>query len=45
MQQLEIIPMAPELLYPELFEIERFQRTTNSDAYAFAYVCLELCTK
>jgi hypothetical protein len=34
--------MAPELLNPEIFDIERFIKTRASDVYAFACVCLEV---
>ncbi|KAG6832065.1 hypothetical protein H0H92_005487 [Tricholoma furcatifolium] len=34
--------MAPELLNPEIFDMERFIKTRASDVYAFACVCLEL---
>lgn len=34
--------MAPELHLPEECELERYQRTTQSDIYAFACVCLEV---
>ncbi|KAJ7224696.1 kinase-like domain-containing protein [Mycena pura] len=33
--------MAPELLSPEFFEL-RFQRTQETDTYAFACVCIEI---
>ncbi|KAF9457392.1 kinase-like domain-containing protein, partial [Collybia nuda] len=36
--------MAPELLQPEAFELDRFVRTTASDIYAFGCVCLEVYT-
>ncbi|KAG6861528.1 hypothetical protein C0995_015261 [Termitomyces sp. Mi166 len=36
--------MAPELLNPEIFDMERFIKTQASDVYAFACVCLELYT-
>ncbi|KAJ7830524.1 kinase-like domain-containing protein, partial [Mycena olivaceomarginata] len=35
---------APELIAPTFFGCERFVRTTASDVYAFACVCLELHT-
>lgn len=35
--------MAPELLDPERYGLDRFKRTTNSDVYAFACVCSEVC--
>ncbi|KAF8130905.1 kinase-like domain-containing protein [Mycena galopus ATCC 62051] len=35
---------APELIAPTTFGCERFMRTTASDVYAFACVCLELYT-
>lgn len=34
--------MAPELHLPEECDLERYQRTTQSDIYAFACVCLEV---
>lgn len=34
--------MAPELLNPEIFDMERFLKTQASDVYAFACVCLEV---
>ncbi|KAG6817813.1 hypothetical protein H0H87_003221 [Tephrocybe sp. NHM501043] len=34
--------MAPELLNPEIFDMERFIKTRASDVYAFACVCLEV---
>ncbi|KAF8177072.1 kinase-like domain-containing protein [Mycena galopus ATCC 62051] len=36
--------MAPELLDPESYGLEVFQRTFASDIYSFACVCLELYT-
>jgi serine/threonine protein kinase len=33
---------APELIAPTFFGCERFVRTTASDVYAFACVCLEV---
>ncbi|KAJ7676710.1 kinase-like domain-containing protein [Mycena polygramma] len=36
---------APELLRPEAFGCERFLRTTASDVYAYACVCVELHTE
>ncbi|KAF7373382.1 Kinase-like protein [Mycena sanguinolenta] len=35
---------APELLLPSSFGCDRFVRTTTSDVYAFACVCIELHT-
>ncbi|KAJ7690911.1 kinase-like domain-containing protein [Mycena olivaceomarginata] len=35
---------APELIEPQSFGCERFSRTTASDVYAYACVCLELYT-
>ncbi|KAF8189991.1 kinase-like protein, partial [Mycena galopus ATCC 62051] len=35
---------APELIEPKSFGCERFSRTTASDVYAYACVCLELYT-
>lgn len=34
--------MAPELLYPEYCGFEKYQRTFQSDVYAFACLCLEV---
>lgn len=34
--------MAPEILNPEIFDMERSQKTHASDVYAFACVCLEV---
>ncbi|KAG6910301.1 hypothetical protein DXG01_011698 [Tephrocybe rancida] len=36
--------MAPELLNPEIFDMDVFIKTRASDVYAFACVCLELYT-
>jgi serine/threonine protein kinase len=33
---------APELIQPKSFGCERFSRTTASDVYAYACVCLEV---
>ncbi|KAJ7802448.1 hypothetical protein B0H14DRAFT_2892439, partial [Mycena olivaceomarginata] len=35
---------APELIQPQSFGCERFVRTTATDVYAYACVCLELYT-
>ncbi|KAK6988688.1 kinase-like protein [Favolaschia claudopus] len=35
---------APELLSPQAFDCEKFARTTATDIYAFACVCVELHT-
>lgn len=35
--------MAPELHQPEIFGLEKFQRTFKTDVFAFAFVCLEVC--
>ncbi|KAJ7263103.1 kinase-like domain-containing protein [Mycena rebaudengoi] len=37
--------MAPELLRPECVGLSTFQRTTASDIYSFACLCLELYTR
>ena len=34
--------MAPELHYPEMFDMEKVLKTRNSDVYAFGCVCLEV---
>lgn len=34
--------MAPELLNPEIFDLDKFLKTRASDVYAFACVCLEV---
>ncbi|KAF9469341.1 kinase-like domain-containing protein [Collybia nuda] len=36
--------MAPELLNPEMFDLDRSQKTHASDVYSFACVCLEIYT-
>ena len=35
--------LAPELIHPDDFALEKFQKTRATDIYAFAYVCLEVC--
>jgi serine/threonine protein kinase len=34
--------MAPELIYPEKFGLDKFTRTPASDMYSFGCVCLEV---
>jgi len=36
--------LAPELIHPDDFAMESFQKTRATDVYAFAYVCLEIYT-
>jgi hypothetical protein len=36
--------LAPELIHPDGFALEKFQKTRATDMYAFAYVCLEVGT-
>ncbi|KAE9399550.1 kinase-like protein [Gymnopus androsaceus JB14] len=35
--------MAPELHLPQAFDLEHFRRTSASDVYSFACVCVEVC--